>query len=723
MKQLLLFIINKHLIIVRYIMVLIAIVGIAYIFPLNNFNYHFDIGEKWKYAKLKAPFDFTIQKTTDSLNAEKKRLLDNFYPYYYVEDSIKEEVKKEFKNLYANSFFSFKTDSTLGKITSKDSLKILKICIETLDTLYKQGIYDFENEKNENVINANKNLIMLRTHNKAQKTTKKLFLDISKIENKISVFLKTKHVKTIKNIQFFSEIITKVTKPNIFYDRDFTEKSLENKRFTIINNNGIIKKDDIIIAEGNIISPEKYQALMSLKAYYEYNNDFTLFKNRYLSENIFLKKALHPVFIGRLLIFLLLIGTFIIFLNEYEPESFKSVRQLGFLLLCLVTFMYLLKVILDINVRQNDDNSILYIMPFCILPIIIKTFFGSRMAHNLHIVVMLITGFVVPLGFEYLFLHFLAGLVAILSNRRAYYWSHFFKVIAYIFIAYAVGYTGILLITANLNINDINFDMYKYLAINSILTIFAYPLIPILEKTFGFTSNITLVELADLNKPLLKELSSRAAGTWAHSLQVSNLAEIAASALKANTQLAKVGALYHDIGKTKKPLYFIENQKTDINPHDDLLPHESAAIIKEHVTYGIELARQHSLPNDIIDFIRTHHGTTKLQFFYNKAVQIAQNTPDSPPIDESLFRHEGVLPYSKETGIVMIADSVEAASRSLQQPTELTINNLVDSIIDNKIAENQFINSNLSFKDITIVRKVLKKQLQSIYHVRVSYAK
>jgi len=253
--------------------------------------------------------------------------------------------------------------------------------------------------------------------------------------------------------------------------------------------------------------------------------------------------------------------------------------------------------------------------------------------------------------------------------------------------------------------------------LSSLLTLVAYPLIPLFERIFGFISNLSLSELNNVNHPLLKNLSTKAPGSFWHSIQVASLAEQAAIDIGANEILAKVGALYHDIGKTKKPIYFIENQNSEINPHDELNPLESAKIIIGHVTIGIDMAKKHKLPNSIIDFIRTHHGTTKVEYFYK---QYLNQNPDKI-IDERLFRYPGLLPYSKETAIVMIADSVEAASMSLSAPSDEQINTIVDKIIDGKIKAKQFDNCNLSFKDIKIISKTFKKNLKSKYHIRISY--
>jgi putative nucleotidyltransferase with HDIG domain len=402
-------------------------------------------------------------------------------------------------------------------------------------------------------------------------------------------------------------------------------------------------------------------------------------------------------------------------LRIFHPTDFHNLRNLLFLLGAITVFLYLVKLTISLQ-PFNADNLGLYAIPFCIVPIVISNFFGSRLANYVHVVVVFLAGFIVPLGYEFLFLQFMAGLLAVLLNERTHYWSQFFASVGLIFLCYCLAYIGISLTQVG-QIEDIRWGVLGWLAINGLLTLLAYPFIPLFERLFGFVSSITLAELSDLNRPLIKQIYEKAPGTFWHSIQVSNLAEAACSEIKANAMLAKVGALYHDIGKMKNPAYFIENQKTEINPHDELLPTESARIIKEHVTHGIALAKEAGLPNIIIDFIRTHHGNTRIEVFYQRQ---QKEYPESR-LEETLFRYPGPLPYSKETAVVMLSDSIEAASRSLKNPSNEDIDRLVENIIEHKIKQQQLTFCDISFKDIAAIKIVFKKQLRSIYHVRLSY--
>ena len=403
------------------------------------------------------------------------------------------------------------------------------------------------------------------------------------------------------------------------------------------------------------------------------------------------------------------------YLYLYQPQIFGSNRNIIYILTIIVGFIYLIGWINELNQSIFTELST-YVIPVCIIPIVIRAFFDSRTAIFTTVSVILITGYIVPNSFEYVVLNFIACFFAIFSTRNLHYLSQFYQTAVIILITYFLGYFGTILIH-NGSIEEIDYTIFGWFTLNALLTLLAFPLISIFEKIFGLVSEITIFELSDLNKPLLKQLSLKAPGTFQHSLQVSNLAEAAASEIGANPLLTRVGALYHDVGKIYNPTYFIENQITGINPHNELNFEDSAKIIIDHVIKGIELAKSHKLPDIIIDFIRTHHGDTRVEYFYQSYLK---NYPDKE-INEAKFKYPGPIPFSKETACLMMADSVEAASRSLKNPSEEDINKLVDGIVEFKVSKDQFINCDITFRDITKVKKLFKKMLKSIYHVRISY--
>ena len=364
---------------------------------------------------------------------------------------------------------------------------------------------------------------------------------------------------------------------------------------------------------------------------------------------------------------------------------------------------------------ESTDTLSAYLIPFCIIPIVIKTFYDTRLALFTHIVVVLIASFLSKQGYEFTFLTILAGIVVLLTEVNTRDLTRFFYSILYLLLTYAIGYFSLSLIQEG-QLTDIDYSAYTWLVINVVLTLLAYPLIPLLERFFGFTSSISLMELSDMNRPLLRKLALDAPGTLQHSLQVANLSEAAAQAIGADALLVKVAALYHDIGKTKQPAYFIENQSGQ-NPHDDISYLDSAKIIISHVTDGIEMAKKARLPKLLINFIRTHHGDTRVEYFYRNYLK------DHPgeSIDEAIFRYPGPRPQSKEETILMLADSIEAACKSLKNPSEADLNDLIEKIVSGKIQHGQLDKSTMSFQELEQCKQIFKQIMKSVHHVRIEY--
>jgi putative nucleotidyltransferase with HDIG domain len=456
---------------------------------------------------------------------------------------------------------------------------------------------------------------------------------------------------------------------------------------------GIVNQGEHIISKGEIVTAQKIQILTSLKN---------------VSEN-FSEPNKH-VFAGQTLLVIICMTMLMLFLRQLRKDIYNDNRKLTliFLLILFTVFIYT-------YVLKSGTIS-LYLVPVCILPIVIRTFFDTRMALFTYVITVLVLGSVAPNSYEFVFAQVVAGMVTIFSVKNMRKRSHAFFAVLMIFVSYLLSYIAIEIVHEG-NITSINWQNAGWLLGNVLLVLFAYPLIYFLEKIFNITSDISLVELADSNNTLLRELSIKAPGTFQHSLQVANLAEAAIFKIGGNALLMRVGALYHDIGKMEMPLYFIENQTTQVNPHDELAFEESASIIISHVIKGIEKAKKNNVPDLVIDFIRTHHGTSLVQYFYESFLK---NYPDKI-VDENMFHYPGPKPYSKETAVLMMADSVEAASRSLQVHDAANISKLVDSIIENQIEQGQFDNCPVTFRDITEIKKIFKKMLGSIYHVRVEY--
>ena len=372
--------------------------------------------------------------------------------------------------------------------------------------------------------------------------------------------------------------------------------------------------------------------------------------------------------------------------------------------------------IIGTNLVVTYQPDYLYLIPFCLVPVVIHAFFNTRLAIYVHLITVILAGFLVPDSFQFVFMQLIAGFAGIFSLYNFERRGQIFIASMWIFFAYSLVYTGKALIEEG-DITSIEPVNYAIFAGSSFLILFAYPLIYILEKIFGMITDITLIELSNTNNKLLRDLAQKAPGTFQHSIQVANLAEEAIYEIGGKALLVRVGALYHDIGKMNNALYFVENQSTGVNPHDELTYEESANIIISHVLDGIEMAKKNNLPEEIIDFIRTHHGTRKVEYFYIKQ---KKDFPDEE-VDEKTFSYHGPIPFSRETAVLMMADSVEAASRSLKKPDEEAINNLVEGIITKQVETDQFINSDITLRDITTIKKILKKKMKNIYHVRIAY--
>ncbi len=456
------------------------------------------------------------------------------------------------------------------------------------------------------------------------------------------------------------------------------------------------RKGDVIVAKNQIV-----------------NNSTVTILDEYLgpqlsAQNIITGKRI-VYFAGYFILTALIIGALIFYSSKYFPEIYNKVSGVLFLLIWPVLFS-----ILVFLVNQNAAMSP-YLIPFCLVPIIVFNFYGGRLALFIHVVVVLIASFLSGLGYEFTFLQILAGIVTVLIISETRYWNKFFASILIILATYMLGYLGLALINSGSLVKS-EYQVFGWLAINSLLLLLAYPFIPLIEKIFGFTSSITLAELSDMNQPLIKELSLKAPGTLQHSLQVANLGEAAAERIGANSLLVKTAALYHDIGKISKAEYFIENSKGE-NHHNSLSNFESAELIINHVIEGEAIAKKARLPRLIVDMIKSHHGTTRVEYFYRKQMT------DEPEreFDESIFRYPGPKPVTKEQTILMIADSIEAASKSLKNPTGQDIDQLIEKIIDYKVNEDQLSDSELNFNELETCKEVFSSLLRSIYHVRIEY--
>ena len=494
--------------------------------------------------------------------------------------------------------------------------------------------------------------------------------------------------------QRFLALFFDIVKPNVRFNKLLTQASVEERLSQLKLVRGRVDKQTLIISKGEVVQGDKYDILKSLESEYE---------SQVLSDsNYYWILSAYTVLVSLALLMLLL------FMKKYRLEVFENNTKVTFIFFNIVLMVFLTTLVVNYN------SSYIYVVPLCILPLILKAFFDARLGLFTHVITVLLLGFVVANNYEYMFLQIIAGIVTILTVSELYKRANLFISVGQITLIYIISYFAFYVIHEG-SIDNLQWETFLLFVLCGLATLFVQPLIYVYEKVFGLVSDVSLLELSDTNSKLLKELSEKAPGTFHHSLNVANLAEAAANEIGANAMLIRVGALYHDIGKMVNPTYFTENQSTGINPHDELSPKESAQIIINHVIDGIELAKKNNLPDRVIDFIRTHHGSSVVYYFYNKQVE------SNLAFDASDFSYGGPKPFNKETAILMMCDSVEAASKSLKEPNSTKINNFVDAIISKQMDTEQFLNATITLKEIQSIKKVLKHKLANMYHLRIEY--
>lgn len=692
---------DKHGVIYRIVLFVITVAILVALFPQEaKFKYQYDHARPWAYDDLVSPLEFAIKKSEGELQADRNKVLDRVYPYYFRNDDIYNQQLKDFSTLITENWddCSYKSDGVFNfRKNKKDSVAWANHYAEgkkLLKKVFKTGIIKRDAE---HVEEGDRFLITLYFDKDAEERE---LQELHSLQTAYKYL--EKKVKKLKGVdkEFMMKYLGQVLVHNVFYDEDKTEFNREHalSEAKIQSTRGMVRKNEKIVGRGEIVTPDVFQKLESLKE--EYQRKIGGSKDQWL------------ILGGQALLSSLLILSLFFFLNLFRKEILATPKKLIFvifLLLFMVTLMWAgtLSKVLDI-----------YIVPLCLIPIIVRAFYDTILALFMHVITTLILSFFASSGYEFVFLHLIAGSLLVFSIVNLRRRAQFFLFVLIIFCSYALTYLGIAVIQEG-DLNNIDWWKFAWFGGNAALSLLAYPLIYLFEKLFGFISEITLMELSDTNNPLLRDLNSQAPGTFQHTLQVANLAEDAIFEIGGNALLVRVGALYHDIGKMERPMYFIENQ-SGVNPHDELSYEESAKIIIDHVINGIELARRYKLPDEITDFIRTHHGTTRTEYFYRMTVKEAE---DESLVDASVFTYPGPLPYSKETAVLMMADSVEAASRSLKEYTAENIDKLVEGIINHQMNLQQFINADITLKDITKIKKMFKRKLMNIYHVRVEYPK
>jgi putative nucleotidyltransferase with HDIG domain len=673
---------------VKYLMVAGVVAIISFLFPNNvKFKYEFDKGQRWRYEDLRAPFDFAILKPSQEIEEERARIRDNFSPYYESIPSVTEAHINDFEQRF---------DAQLREINeeqfpdvSKSADRYLTYGKELLNDLYETGIVELTKEDRGKPSDFVVNVL------KGNTTHPKTIENLTTVPEAEASLSESLPYSKLPESDFLYGMLEASIKANTFFNDTLSQRLLAEELSQVGLYRGRVSKGDLIVTENGYITEEIYLKLESFKTKYR--------------EEVTDEQSYTGVLAGYALLSSLIIGIFLLYVRLYAQAVFSRFNKLVFIMLWLVAFSYLVYAVEQVALLST------FMIPFCIVPIVIKNFYDEQLALFTHLVVVLLASFLSSLGYEFTFLQILAGIVVLLSDVDTRDWTRFFYSILYIFMVYFLGYVGLSLIQEG-SYHDIDLSVLSWLGISAFMTLLAYPLIPLLERFFGFTSAISLVELSDMNRPLLRLLANKAPGTLQHSLQVANLSEEAARAIDANHLLVKVAALYHDIGKTLQPEYFIENQSSK-SPHLNISDKESAEIIISHVTEGVKMAKKARLPNLLIDFIKSHHGTTRVEYFYRNYIK---DNPDEE-VDEQDFRYPGPKPVTKEETVLMLADSIEAACKSLKNPTEQALVELIDKIIAGKMAMGQLEDSELTFSELETCKTVFQQLMRSVHHVRIEY--
>ena len=661
-------------------LIFIATVSVKVYFLPNEgkFNYQFDINKPWKYGLLQASFDFPIYKNDIQVQKEQDSILADYQPYFQIDKEAEKNVLSKLREDY---------NKTLRhSLPGTDYVRYIE---RTLKALYEDGIIAGNDLKRM----EEDSIIAIRLVDKNVATSR--FIDqLYTVKEAYEYLLNadtTHYKKKILQQCNLNDYIT----PNLVYDEEKSEAAQKDLLSNISWANGFVLNGQKIIDRGEIVDEQTYNILESLRKEWEKRSDSVQEKRLTLAGQI--------LYVG---IFLF---CFMAYLELFRADYYERKGTLTLLFALIVFF----PVLSSIMVEQNLSS--IYVVPFAMIPIIVRVFLDSRTAFMAHVTIILLCSITLRFPHEFILLQVVAGMVAIYSLRELSQRSQLLRTALVVFISYALLYFAFELIHED-DLTKLNTRMYIYFMINGILLLFAYPLLFLLEKIFGFTSDVTLVELSNINNSLLREMSEVAPGTFQHSLQMANLAAAAANKIGGKSQLVRTGALYHDIGKMVNPAFFTENQ-SGVNPHKSLSYEQSAQVIISHITDGLKLAEKHNLPKVIKDFISTHHGRGLTKYFY---ISYKNEHPDEE-VDQEKFRYPGPNPFTKEQAVLMMADSVEAASRSLPEYTEESISTLVDKIIDTQVSEGYFKECPITFKDIATVKALFKEKLKTMYHTRISY--
>lgn len=665
----------------KFLMFIIAMVLVYWQLPrVGKFRYEFQLYKPWQHETLYAPFDFPIYKDAEMLKVEQEEVLKSVKPIFQYDSEATRQAKSKLEETFEQQWHPH---AGMQKEQNK------AVLMELFDRIQSKGVVAYDKALSgftpETMVNLVKDKTMIAISFGSLYST-------NTAREAVEEWAKQNHSGI--EVQMLSTMVLNALHPNVSYDASMTKKEQDKALSKISLTYGMVQKDELIIAEGEIVDDTDFAILNSLQ--------------RESTTGSFARNDSKLVEISQLFLVALLFVMVALYLKAlHNKDVFSELSKINLLLLLMVVMIIPSYWIMKLH------PSFILMMPVVMLTMIMVTFFSPGLTFTIQVITVLLISMAVPNPYQYIFMQLVASMIVIfiLSHHRSR--RHYFITSLLLFVAYFVVYFAFTLLSST----NINWEVVGMLALNALFTMLSLPLIFLFEKMFGLTTSLTLMELNNTNTPLLRQLAATAPGTFQHSIQVANLCDEVLFAIGGDALLARTGALYHDIGKMKNPMYFTENQHGGYNSHNDISNVESAQIIISHVLDGIKMAQKERLPEQIIEFIRTHHGTRRTEYFY---IMEKREHPDEE-VDPADFTYHGPVPFSKETAVLMICDSVEAASRSLKEPDEDNISKLVDNIIQKQMDDGQFHNVELTMRDFTTIKKVLKKKLMSIYHVRIAY--
>ena len=661
----------------RTLLVLITVLLIVWALPRNESKqFRYDIGKPWMYGSFIAKFDFPIYKTDETIKEQEDSLLETYQPYYNYDPSVEKKQVSKFLADYQNGIPGLPHN-------------YVRLIADRLHRLYQAGIMDTP-EYNEAYRDSTSQVRLVSGNNAQSISLACVYSTLSAYEQ---LFIDEQIAMQRPILQRCN--LNNYIEPNLIYDKGKSETERNDLLSSIPPASGMVMSGQKVIDRGDIVDEYTYRVLSSFE--------------REIKRRSATQTQITNTIIGQVIFVTLMVFLFTMYLGLFRRDYFNKPRSIAM----LYTLMTLFPVVVSLMMRHNFLS--VYMLPFAMVPIFVRVFMDSRTAFVCHVTMILICTTAVRYQYEFIIIQLVAGLIAIYSLRELTRRAQVFKTAILVGIGSTFVYLALQLMQDN-DFSSMDHDMYYHFVVNAVLLLIAYPMMYIIEKMFGFVSSVTLFELSNTNRGLLRDLSEIAPGTFQHSITVGNLAAEIANKIGANALLVRTGALYHDIGKMKNPVFFTENQ-AGVNPHDTLTYQESARIIISHVTEGVKLAERENLPTIIRDFIVTHHGTGITKFFYIKY----KNEHPEEEVDPAPFTYPGPNPFTREQAILMIADGVEAASRSLPEYTEESISTLVNRMIDQDVTDGYFKECPITFRDLAIAKLVLIERLKAIYHTRISY--